>query len=140
MARYALADHVFVCVNGEHLVLLDVKEDRYWALEASATSGLGALVGGSPVKGADESNAAIPTDDTQEVIDLLRDRGLLTDSVPPGKDATPVNATRPTRELISDPEQTAGARAGSWWGFFMACARGPSSGSSAGKTSPRSRT
>ena len=37
MARYALAGHVFVCVNGEHLVLLDVKEDRYWALEAAQT-------------------------------------------------------------------------------------------------------
>ena len=41
MARYALADHVFVCLNGEHLVLLDVKEDRYWALEAAQTAGLG---------------------------------------------------------------------------------------------------
>ena len=50
MARYALAEHVFVCVNGEHLVLLDLKEDRYWALEASQTAGLGPLVVGWPVK------------------------------------------------------------------------------------------
>ena len=49
MARYALAGHVFVCVNAEHLVLLDVKEDRYWALEAAQTAGLGPLVGGWPV-------------------------------------------------------------------------------------------
>jgi hypothetical protein len=54
MARYALADHVFVCLNGEHLVLLDVKEDRYWALEAAQTAGLGSLVGGWPVKDSGE--------------------------------------------------------------------------------------
>jgi hypothetical protein len=123
MARYALADHVFVCVNGEHLVLLDVKEDRYWALEASATSGLGALVGGWPVKGADETNAEAPTAETQAAIDVLRGRGLLTDSVPLGKDATPVIATTPTRELISDSEQAGGAQAGSWWGFIVASAQ-----------------
>ena len=50
MARYALADHVFVCLNGEHLVLLDLREDRYWALEAAQTAGLGALVDGWPVR------------------------------------------------------------------------------------------
>ena len=123
MARYALADHVFVCVNGEHLVLLDVKEDRYWALEASATSGLGALVGGWPVNGADATNAATPTPETQAAIDVLRGRGLLTDSVPPGKDATPVIATTPARELMTDSELAADGKAGSWWSFVAASAQ-----------------
>lgn len=123
MARYALAEHVFVCVNGEHLVLLDLKEDRYWALEASATSGLGSLVGGWPVKAADEINAAAPTPETQAAIDVLRGRGLLTDSVPPGKDATPVVATVPARELITAPEHAAGGAAGSWWSFVAASAQ-----------------
>jgi hypothetical protein len=123
MARYALADHVFVCVNGEHLVLLDLKEDRYWALEASATSGLGSLVGGWPVKAADEINAAAPTPETQAAIDVLRGRGLLTDSVPPGKDATPVIATVPARELITDPDHAAGGTTGSWWSFVAASAQ-----------------
>jgi hypothetical protein len=123
MARYALADHVFVCVNGEHLVLLDLKEDRYWALEASATSGLGSLVGGWPVTAADEINAAAPSTQMQEAVDLLRDRGLLTDSVPPGKDATPVVATVPVRELITDPEAAEGDKGGGWWSFVAASAR-----------------
>jgi len=123
MARYALADHVFVCVNGEHLVLLDVKEDRYWALEASATSGLGALVGGWPVNGADATNAATPTPETQTAIDVLRGRGLLTDSVPPGKDATPVIATPPARELMTDSDLAADGKAGSWWSFVAASAQ-----------------
>ncbi len=121
MARYALASHVFVCVNGEHLVLLDVKEDRYWALEAAQTSGLGSLVGGWPVKDADAAASPAPTPETAAAIEVLRGRGLLTDSVPPGKDATPVSATPPARELIIDSERTAD-REGSWWRFFTACA------------------
>jgi Transglutaminase-like superfamily len=123
MARYALADHVFVCLNGEHLVLLDLKEDRYWALEASQTVGLGPLVSGWPVKSADSTqNADAPTPETAAAIEVLRGRGLLADSVPPGKDATPVAATVPMRELVSEAETSAGDRLGNWFTFFAACA------------------
>jgi len=122
MARYALADHVFVCVNGEHLVLLDVKEDRYWALEAAQTSGLAAWVGGWPVEAPDGSSADAPTPETEAAIEVLRGRGLLTDSVPPGKDATPVSATPPARELLTDSDRANSREAGSWWSFFIASA------------------
>jgi transglutaminase superfamily protein len=121
MARYALADHVFVCVNGEHLVLLDVKEDRYWALEAAQTSGLGPLVGGWPVTSAEAAATEAPTPETAAAIEVLRGRGLLTDTSPPGKDATPVAATPPARELITDSEHAASSKEGSWWSFFTAC-------------------
>lgn len=120
MARYALADHVFVCVNGEHLVLLDVREDRYWALEAAQTSGLGALVGGWPVRSPEAADIETPTPETAAAIDVLRGRGLLTDGVPPGKDATPVAALRPGRELITDSDAARGA--GSAWSFLAASA------------------
>jgi hypothetical protein len=123
MARYALAEHVFVCLNGEHLVLLDLKEDRYWALEASKTAGLGALVGGWPVKPIDATaDAESPTPETADAIEVLRGRGLLADSVPPGKDATPVAATIPARELVTEGDAAAGRGAGSWLGFFAASA------------------
>ncbi len=124
MARYALADHVFVCLNGEHLVLLDLKEDRYWALEAAHTTGLGALVGGWPVRAVDASpGAEVPTPETAAALEVLRDRGLLTDSVPPGKDATPVAATIPVQELVAQTGQTAGGAEGGWLGFFVASAK-----------------
>jgi hypothetical protein len=123
MARYALADHVFVCLNGEHLVLLDLKEDRYWALEAAQTSDLGALVGGWPVKAAEATpDADEPTPEAAAAVEVLRGRGLLTDSVPPGKDATPVSAITPARELATDADPVAGRRAGSWFGFFASSA------------------
>jgi hypothetical protein len=123
MARYALAEHVFVCVNGEHLVLLDLKEDRYWALEASQTAGLGPLVVGWPVKAtASTDDADSPSPETMAAIEMLLGRGLLVDGIPPGKDATPVSAPVPKRELVSEAEAAPGPRVGSWLTFFTASA------------------
>jgi hypothetical protein len=121
--RYALAEHVFVCLNGEHLVLLDVKEDRYWALEASKTAGLGSIVGGWPVpEGCSAGNADAPSEETGAVIEVLRGRGLLAESVPPGKDATPVRADLPVSELAIETELSPSSRAGGWFAFLAASA------------------
>ncbi len=49
MPHYALARHVFVCVQGEHVVFLDVRKDRYFALDGALTAGLGDLVAGWPI-------------------------------------------------------------------------------------------
>jgi hypothetical protein len=49
MPQYLLARHVFVCVQGEHVVFLDVRKDRYFALESARTAGLGKFVPGWPV-------------------------------------------------------------------------------------------
>jgi hypothetical protein len=115
MARYALAEHVFVCLNGEHLVLLDLKEDRYWALEASQTAGLGGLVSGWPVGTNDAVAAQLPpAEETTGALEVLQSRGLLTEGIPPGKDATPVMPTAPARELLSETEPSAGPQSGSW--------------------------
>ena len=123
MAQYALADHVFVCLNGEHLVLLDLKEDRYWALEAAHTAGLGALVDGWPVRSCNDAPTADPpSPETTAAIELLQGRGLLTQGIPPGKVATPVTATVPMRELSSETDTSAGARSGSWLKFLTASA------------------
>lgn len=123
MARYALADHVFVCLNGEHLVLLDLKEDRYWALEAAQTAGLASMVGGWPVTTAVVADSAeSPSPETTAAVEVLKGRGLLTEGIPPGKDATPIIANAPRTELVSETETSAGTRAGSWVTFFMTCA------------------
>jgi hypothetical protein len=118
MARYALAEHVFVCLNGEHLVLLDLKADRYWALEASKTAGLASLVDGwpvtAPVSGATDET---PSEDTIAVIDVLRGRGLLAETSPPGKAATPVSAQTPVSELLSEAESAPGPPVRSWLTF-----------------------
>ena len=122
MARYALAGHVFVCLSGEHLVLLDLKEDRYWALEASQTAGLGALVSGWPVQVGGATHEEPPSEETTAALEVLQSRGLLTQGIPPGKDATPVKPTLPATELISETETSPGPRLGRWITFFAASA------------------
>ncbi|MFL6604470.1 MAG: lasso peptide biosynthesis B2 protein [Steroidobacteraceae bacterium] len=123
MARFALAEHVFVCLNGEHVVLLDLKADRYWALEAGQTVGLDALVDGWPVAGSHEAQDMDPASpQANQALETLKERGLLTDGIPPGKTATPVTAISPQRELVSETETSAGARSGSWLQFFTASA------------------
>lgn len=49
MPHYRLPRHVFVCMQGEHVVFLDVRKDRYFALEAAHTTDLGEFVAGWPV-------------------------------------------------------------------------------------------
>lgn len=123
MARYALADHVFVCLNGEHLVLLDLREDRYWALEASQTAGLDGLVDGWPVRTSDAAHSAgTPSPETTAALEVLQARGLLTEGIPPGKPATPVTASAATRELVPESDPPAAPRMGSWLKFFTASA------------------
>src|SRR5690349_5196052 len=106
MARYALAEHVFVCLNGEHLVLLDLRADRYWALEASQTAGLATLIAGWPVTAtgtvAHENSSS--DEETTAALEVLRSRDLLTEGIPPGKHATPVTPVAPVRELITETE------------------------------------
>jgi hypothetical protein len=121
MARYALASHVFVCLRDEHLVFLDLKEDRYFALEAALTAGLGSWVSGWPVATPDGgSDAKAPIPEATDVLEVLQGRGLLAATVPPGKDATPVTAVTPVRELTSETEPSTGPGVGSWFTFFMA--------------------
>jgi len=123
MARYALAGHVFVCLNGEHLVLLDLKEDRYWALEAAQTAGLGTLVDGWPVRTSYAAQRAdSPAPETTAALEVLRARGLLTEGIPPGKAATLVTAVAAMRELVPESDTPSPPRLGSWLRFFTASA------------------
>jgi len=105
MGRYALADHVFVCVNDDHVVVLDLKQDRYWALEASSTAPLSGLVPGWPVRPLDAPIVGSTDPElAQGVAEALLEQGILSDSDDAGKDATPVRVTPGARELLSADE------------------------------------
>lgn len=102
MGRYSLADHVHVCVNDAHVVLLDLKQDRYWALEAASTAPLSGLVPGWPVKALDAPLAgSSDPEQAEQMAATLLEQGILTDETTDGKDATPVRLARPARELLS---------------------------------------
>jgi hypothetical protein len=101
LTPYALANHVFVCLQDEHVVFLDVRNDRYFALEAARTRGLDTLVRGWPVPG--ESGFDAKQDLLESgLLDVLRSRGLLTDAQRAGKDATPIQCTPPVDEIEAD--------------------------------------
>ncbi|MEJ0038588.1 MAG: lasso peptide biosynthesis B2 protein [Gammaproteobacteria bacterium] len=101
MPQYALARHVFVCVQGEHVVFLDVRKDRYFALESARTASLGYLVPGWPVPAQlvvdfvrHDASAAAPAlseqvnrNELTGVLSLLLDKGILVPESAEGKAA-----------------------------------------------------
>ncbi len=98
---------MFVCLQGEHVVFLDVRKDRYFALEAQKTAGLGAIVPGWPVNfSGDSAGAASPlnADEVAQspVVALLLENGLLSEDVRSGKDATPLAVEPASQELSAE--------------------------------------
>jgi len=114
MARYLLAEHVFVCVDGDQVVFLDLKADRYWALEAASTAGLDVLVRGWPVPAPSGVNG--PRSGRVADVSPLIDRGLITEIAAGGKDATPVRPAAAGGELLPAGQSVSG-RGGSWTKF-----------------------
>jgi hypothetical protein len=100
MARYGLATHVFVCRDEEYVVVLDLKQDRYSALEAVKTAAVGLLVPGWPVA-ADSAGAS----GEAALAPLLR-RGWVLEESSNSKEATPVRVIAPAAELMSGESGT----------------------------------
>jgi len=106
MARYGLARHIFVCRDEDYIVVLDLKQDRYFALEAAKTAPLGSVLSGWPA--SPPTGAAAPVQVTaDEVAAPLVRRGWLLQDPAAGssgpvasKDATPVVAPHPETELV----------------------------------------
>lgn len=116
MPQYVLAHHVFVCVQGEHVVFLDVRKDRYFALEATRTAGLGRFVAGWPVSapltvdfvrhGADSAARSleekVDVGVLSGVITLLVEKGILITDAEKGKPAEATVASPLHGDLTAD--------------------------------------
>jgi transglutaminase superfamily protein len=103
MTRYALAHHVFVCFEDEHVVFLDVRRGRYFTLRAEQTRSLANLVRGWPVEAANAqlvSSMDVAADSA--ALAPLVERGLLTHADQAGKDATPIQFAAPSDELAAE--------------------------------------
>lgn len=93
-ARYALCAHVFLCVDEDSVVVLELRQDRYFTFPAARTASLADLVPGWPVRGnTGGENGA-------DVAEMLCQRGFLVKSPARGKDATPVQVPGPSIELL----------------------------------------
>jgi Transglutaminase-like superfamily len=108
MARYGLAKHVFVCRDEEYIVILDLKRDRYFALEAARTTALIPLLPGWPAPSLEEAGA-VPDLAVEEAAAPLLRQGWLLDAGAASKDATPVRPSAPETDLLGGGE-IAGAK------------------------------
>jgi Transglutaminase-like superfamily len=100
MARYGLAKHVFVCGDEEYVIVLDLKQDRYFTLDAARTAALRPLLPGWPAPRTGGSWSAAPELAADEAAAPLLRQGWLLELPAPAKEATPVRLPLPETELL----------------------------------------
>jgi hypothetical protein len=101
MPPYLLSAHSYVCIADDYAVFLDLKHDKYTALEPADTRTLPSLIRGWPC--TEKPTAAewkAPTQSSAEIVQMLLDEGLVTDNEATGKAATPI-ALKPAPSSIS---------------------------------------
>ncbi len=98
MARYGLARHVFVCRDEEYIVVLDLRQNRYFNFLAAQTTALSSGVPGWPAPAPEN---AVHSTDVDAVAAPLRRRGWLLEESADSKDATPVRSAAPEAELLT---------------------------------------
>src|SRR5512146_2654390 len=99
MQPYLLAPHVYPCVSGQHVVLMDLERDKYVAVVPAHR--LARWVRGWPV-GA-EQGAGIshdPDGGPDALVAQMLAHGMLVTDPHVGKPAVPVGIVRPQRSLV----------------------------------------
>ncbi len=107
MRKVLLAKHVYFCVQGNYVVFLDLRSDKYFALEARmADAVLRNVHGWQPLKLSSDSNEAPRTEtDPEKTTQSLLDKGLLTQDLDEGKGAIVTSATPVESQLVTDPSE-----------------------------------
>jgi len=121
MQPYLLAPHVYPCVSGQHVVLMDLERDKYVAVVPAHR--LAHWVRGWPVGTAPEmesDHGAGESPDT--LVSQMLAHGMLVTDPHVGKPAVPVAATRPARSLVEfDLDLRPKASAVQLWRFSRSC-------------------
>ena len=97
MARYGLVNHVFLCADEEYIVVLDLRQDRYFTFDATRTAALSPLsrLAGTAA-GEENSISALELTVDEAAAPLLR-QGWLLEVPAASKEATPVQSSPPRR-------------------------------------------
>jgi Transglutaminase-like superfamily len=98
MQPYLLAPHVFPCVSGQHVVLMDLERDKYVAVVPAHR--LADKVRGWPVDAAQASGVHEADADAEELLARMLAHGMLVTDPRLGKPAVPVAIPRPERTLV----------------------------------------
>lgn len=123
MQPYLLAPHVYPCISGRHVVLMDLERDKYVAVLPAHR--LACWVRGWPV-GA-EAATDTPHDPgagADALVSQMLAHGMLVTDPRVGKPAIPVTTARPQRSLVEfDLDTRPKASAGQLWRFAGSCLR-----------------
>ncbi|MGA7537645.1 MAG: lasso peptide biosynthesis B2 protein [Steroidobacteraceae bacterium] len=98
MQPYLLAPHVFPCVSGQHVVLMDLERDKYIAVAPAQR--LAGRVRGWPVGAAQASGRDNLDHEADELLSQMLAHGMLVTDPHLGKPAIPVTIARPERTLV----------------------------------------
>lgn len=123
MQPYFLAPHVYPCVSGQHVVLMDLERDKYVAVvPADRLAGWvrGWPVGSSPASDPPDSAYGAP----DPLVSQMLAHGMLVTDPYVGKAAVPVTTVRPQRNLAEfDLDVRGRASAAQLWRFARSCLR-----------------
>jgi len=123
MQPYLLAPHVYPCISGQHVVLMDLERDKYVAVAPAQR--LAHWVRGWPV-GALASMEPAPNSDggADALIAQMLAQGMLVTDPQVGKPAIPVTTERAARGLVEfDLDTRPQASAAQLWRFGRSCLR-----------------
>ncbi|HVS78353.1 MAG TPA: lasso peptide biosynthesis B2 protein [Steroidobacteraceae bacterium] len=110
MQPYLLAPHVYPCVSGQHVVLMDLERDKYVAVAPAQR--LAGWVRGWPVGAAPGETSRGGNSDADALVSQMLAHGMLVTDPHVGKPAVPVTTPRPQRSLVEfdlDARPRAGA-------------------------------
>ncbi len=99
MQPYLLAPHVYPCVSGQHVVLMDLERDKYIAVVPAHR--LAPWVRGWPVGAAQTTDSPHhPDGGPDALVSQMLAHGMLVTDSRLGKPAVPVATARATRSLV----------------------------------------
>ena len=101
--QYFMPKHVFLCRAGTQIVFLDLRKNKYSAIDCALESALSEVVAGwSTWSESPKRPSYTQGNNGSQVVKALISKGLLTDSPTNGKAATPVSVAEPAEDLICE--------------------------------------
>lgn len=93
--------HLYVCVAGDNVILLDLRRDKYFAVTGRAARALASVVPGWPTTTSSELEQLPVLSETEvrRIVQFYVDSGVLTASESEGKPAIPIQYP-PPRDLV----------------------------------------
>ncbi|HEX3843547.1 MAG TPA: lasso peptide biosynthesis B2 protein [Steroidobacteraceae bacterium] len=123
MQPYLLAPHVYPCISGQHVILMDLERDKYVAILPAHR--LASWVRGWPVGAVAPPQPPHNSDGGPDaLVSQMLAHGMLVTDPHIGKPAVPITTTRPQRSLVEfDLDTRPKAGAAQLWRFAGSCLR-----------------